>query len=359
MGRKNYKALKLVLLCVLFAACVKDKPVDPIVTTPVKAAKGNVYIVCEGQYGYGNASLGLYVPSKDSVYEDLYKAVNQQALGDVFQSIEHIGSNYFLCVNNSNKITVINDSNWKFIAHIPVYQPRYILPVSSTRAYVSSLYSNKVYIINTQGLAVVDSVCLPTISAESMLLYNYRVFSCSWDTGSKSIYELNILTESLSQADNINASAPQEILIDKEQKLWILSGDAPEGKNAVLTRMDPDTKQILRAYSFDISVNPVRPVFNNTKDTLYFIEADYNGGIANNGIYRMGINEAILPTQAFIAAGQNQYFWALGIDPLTGNIYVGDPKGFTQKGSVGIYKPDGALLKTFKVGIGPGHFYFD
>ena len=73
----------------------------------------------------------------------------------------------------------------------------------------------------------------------------------------------------------------------------------------------------------------------------------------------MGIHDAALPAQPFVAAKQYQYFWALGVDPVTGNIYVGDPKGFVQKGSVYIYQQDATLIKTFSVGLGPGHFYFD
>ncbi len=73
----------------------------------------------------------------------------------------------------------------------------------------------------------------------------------------------------------------------------------------------------------------------------------------------MGINDAALPAQPFIAAKQLQYFWALGIDPATGNIYVGDPRGFIQKGTAYIYRPDGTPVNSFNVGLGPGHFYFD
>lgn len=86
---------------------------------------------------------------------------------------------------------------------------------------------------------------------------------------------------------------------------------------------------------------------------------DYNGGTTNNGIYRMKIDDLLLPTQPFIPAQNFQYYWALNIQPGTGYIYVGDPKGFTQKGIVSIYRQDGTKVKDFRTGIGPGHFFFD
>jgi hypothetical protein len=101
-------------------------------------------------------------------------------------------------------------------------------------------------------------------------------------------------------------------------------------------------------------------VFNPSRDTLYFIDADFSGGQQNNGVYRMGIHEAALPSIAFVPAQALQYYWALGIDPGSGYIYVGDPQGFsTGKGSVMVYNQAGVLQHKFNVGVGPGHFCFN
>src|ERR1700761_6232396 len=101
MGRKSYQALIVVLLLWL-AACKKDKPAAADNHLP--GATGNIYIVCEGNFGNGDASLYAFKPLTDSVYGDLYKAANNQPLGDVFQSMQHIGDKLFLCVNNSDKV---------------------------------------------------------------------------------------------------------------------------------------------------------------------------------------------------------------------------------------------------------------
>ena len=356
MGRKGFKTLIVVLYCCI-AACKKDKPAPVINTTP--GATGNVYIVCEGNYGSGDATLYAYQPLKDSVYGDLYKSANGQPLGDVFQSMQHIGDKLFLCVNNSNKVVVLNANDWTLSATLSIPQPRYILPVSATKAYVSTLYSNKIYIINPQTLSVTGSIAMPANSAEGMCLYNANAFMCSWDTSGNKIFEVDATTDLVTHAITVAGYAPQEVLLDKEQMLWVLAGDSPEGKSPTLTRMDPSTGAILAAYYFPATADPLKPVFNNTKDTLYFIEANYNGGTDNNGIYRMNIHDAALPATAFIQAKAYQYFWALGVDPRSGLIYIGDPKGFIQKGSVSIYKPDGTQTTTFNVGVGPGHFYFD
>lgn len=355
MDRKNYKALIILLCC--FASCVKDKPSAIINTVP--GSTGNVYIVCEGNYGNGNATLYAYDPVQDSVFGDIYKAVNNQPLGEIFQSMQHIGDKLFLCINNSDKVVVLNAGSCVLTATLHIPQPRYILPISATKAYVSTLYHNKVYNINPQAMLVTDSITMPGLSPEGMCLYFNTAYTGSWDTSSgNNIFGINTNTDQLSDPIKISGKAPQELLIDKDQMLWVLAGDEPEIP-ATLTRVDPSSGNILQSYAFPTAAYPMKPVLNNTKDTLYFIEVNYYGGTTNNGIYRMSIYDKALPSLPFLQAAQNQYFYALGIDPKSGNIYIGDPKGFTQKGSVYIYQSNGTQIKSFTVGVGPGHFYFD
>ncbi|XZF15329.1 DUF5074 domain-containing protein [Chitinophagaceae bacterium MMS25-I14] len=359
MDRKSIKIVILALCWICLLAACKKGDSGNCCTLPTSDTSAKVYIICEGALSNGNSSLCLYLPAKDSVYEDVYKAANGQSVGDVFQSMTAIGNYYFLCINNSDKILVINKSDWKLQGTINVSKPRYILPISATKAYVSSLFSNKVNIIDPSTLQATGSFSMPFQNTEGLFLLNDSAFICTWDTATNNLYSINTTTNQPTHSFTMAGYAPQEILMDKEQKLWVLSGNITKGKPAAFTRFDPATGQILKAYNFTTTSDVIKPVFNPTKDTIYFIEVDYNGGTANNGIYRMGIHDAALPAQPFVATQQYQYFWALGIDPRNGNIYVGDPKGFTQKGVVTVYRPDASIITTFKTGLGPGHFYFD
>ncbi len=341
----------------LFTGCVKDQPGKPAANNP--GSKHGVYVVCEGQYSAGDASLYVYQPLHDSVFGDLYFNANSKPLGDVFQSMEKIGDNFFLAINNSNKVAVVTADGAKLIATINIPFPRYILPVGGGKAYVSTLYSNKIYVINTGSYSVADSISLPFSNGEGMCLYDNYAFICPWDTACSSVYKVDINTNQIVQAISVGGRAPHSVLLDKERMLWVLSGNQPKGKAAAWTKIDPSTGAVLRVYNFPGDAEPIKPALNPTKDTIYFIGVNYNGSIANNGIYRMGLNDAALPSQAFIPALDYQYFWGLGIDPATGYIYVGDPKGFNQKGSVSSYRPDGRKAASFNVGVGPGQFYFE
>ncbi len=356
MGRKDIKALTFALCCLL-VSCVKDKPQPASSIAP--GSPHDVYVVCEGNFGNGDATLYLYDPVKKSVYGDLYTATNNQPLGDVFQSMTRVGANFFLCINNSNKVVVIDTTSRKTIATISIPTPRYMLQVSPTKAYVSSLYNNKVYIIDLQTYTVTGTIEFPNQNTEEMCGYNNTAIICTWDTACNTVFKVNTQTDKIEQAIKIAGYAPQSPLLDKEGTLWVLAGNQTEGKTATWTRLDTLTGEILASWQFPASADALKPVFNNTKDTLYFIEVNYYNGTANNGIYRMGITDVSLPAQAFVLAKQYQYFWALGIDPATGYAYVGDPKGFIQKGIVYIFRQDGTKTDSFNVGLGPGHFYFN
>lgn len=354
--RKTVAALFLVLLAA--AACVKDKP-NPPVTLPPGDGGRRIFVACEGSMGNGNSALTLFLPEKGTIVEDVYPAANQQsALGDVFQSMTRIGDEWFLCINNSDKIIVV-DKEYRRQAVISIPKPRYVVAVSTQKAFVSTLFSNKVYVINPQTRQVLQSISMPRQNPEGMMLCNGKLWVATWDTATKNVYLVDTTTFQVTDSVAAAGSAPQEMVQDKDGRVWILSGNIPKGKAAALTVVNPSDKTTLKFYAFPAGADPIRPVMTPAKDVLYFIGVNYNGGTQYNGVFRMNIDAPSLPQQPFIAAQAMQYFWALGIDPLTGNIYVGDPKGFVQKGRLNIYTPDGTLSRSFATGVGPGHIYFD
>ncbi|MEZ5016548.1 MAG: hypothetical protein R2800_05805 [Flavipsychrobacter sp.] len=361
MGRKNYQVVRLfVLFAFLFAACEKDTVrTTPSTQPPTGSTQRNVFVVCEGTLGNGNSSLHLYTPGQNLVYNDVYKQANSELLGDVFQSMTRIDKRLFLCVNNSDKIVVLNLSDRKKVGEINVSKPRYIVSASSTKAYVSSIFSDKVHIINPQTLSVVGEITMPYKNPEGMILVNGLLYVCCWDTNANNIYAIDINTDKIVKAIPIAGKAPHDISIDRDGKIWVLAGNAPKKIWATLTRIETLSSQIMKSYSFPPLAEPMRIAFNQSRDKFYFIEVDYNGSTQYNGVYTMGIYDDKIPTTPFVAAAQFQYYWALGVDPTNDDVYIGDPKGFVQKGSVSVYREDGTKKSSFDVGIGPGQFYFE
>lgn len=360
MRRKDHQAIKyLALLLVFLSSCVKDEPTPTDVAPPANLNTQNVYIVCEGSFGNGNSLLGLYRPEVDSVYNDVYGTANNgEQLGDVFQSMTEIGNNYFLCINNSDKIVVIDRESWQSVGTINVSKPRYIEKVSDTKAYVTSLYTNKITIINPQTMQVTGSITMPGKNPEAILKHGNTVLVALWDSAVSKLYQVNPANDFVSPVQDLAGRAPKEIVEDNMGNIWVLGGNIQQGKRATLTRIDGENFQKMAEFDFPANADPMRIVTNPAGNRLYFLGVNYSGTQSHNGVYTMRTIDTALPAQPLIPAQSLQYFWALGVDPYTGDLYVGDPKGFTQQGTVYIYNSDGDLRKSFKCGVGPGHFLF-
>jgi DNA-binding beta-propeller fold protein YncE len=192
-----------------------------------------------------------------------------------------------------------------------------------------------------------------------MLLYNGNAFIPTWDSTVNKLFVVDCNTDQVTQTIQLPGYAPKEMVLDKNNKIWLLSGNLQANKQAYFTQIDPATYQVLNTYPFPSTADPLRPTLNPTKDTIYYIEINYAGGTDNNGVYRMPVSAAAVPSVPFKQAQQYQYYYAVSVDPNTGNVYISDPKGFTQKGTVYIYHPDGSAVSQFNTGVGPGHFYFD
>ena len=71
----------------------------------------------------------------------------------------------------------------------------------------------------------------------------------------------------------------------------------------------------------------------------------------------MPITATQLPTSAFVAAnGRN--FYALGVDPNDGTVYVADAIDYVQRGVVLRHAADGSFIGSFLAGRIPSGFVF-
>ncbi len=361
-GNNSQEIMRKYLLLpglLLLASCVKDKPADPA-PPPVATGARRLLIANEGSLGNGNASLSFFEPDAGTVFNNVYSGANGgQALGDILQSMLLDGDRLFLAVNNSDKIAVVNKNDFKLQANISLPKPRYMLKVSEDKMYVSCLYAPKINIVNLQTLQVTGSIAIDYANSEGMTLLNGKVYACNWDTACRHIYEIDPAADTIMRRIPIAGAAGQQVLSDKNGMLWVLAGNVYKQKEASLTCINPVSGATVKSFIFPAGADVMKPCWNPGRDTLYFLGVNYNGGTAYNGVYRMSIAANSLPTGLFVQARALQYFWALLVDAATNRIYVGDPKGFIQQGSISVYQTDGSLMQSFTTGLGPGFLLFD
>lgn len=337
---------------------MKDKP-NPSQYQIPNATHHGVIICNEGSYGNNNGELSFIDIDQSAIYNQLYKTANAKSLGDIVQSVEEMNDHYYVSINHSNKISILNKSTFVESAIINAIQsPRYITQVNASKAYVSCLYYPRVYVIDLNTNTLIKTITVDYPNTERMLVSNGFCYVTNWDTASAYIYKINIATDSIVQKITLNCKASHEIMQDKNGMLWVLSGNKFKNTSSNLSQYNPVTNQLIRTIPFNADADPIRLRLNSTKDTMYFINVNYNGSATNNGLYKMGIDEHVIPSSPFIQANINSYFWALGIDSSSQHIFISDPKGFTQQSTVYEYTSNGLLLHQYTAGIGANYFLF-
>ena len=353
------KLISLFILIIAFTSCSKNsiRVVNPVTPLPANSTfESGIFVVNEGNYSWGNASITFYNPKDSAAEQDIFYAENGRSLGDVAESMYTYNDDGIILVNNSNKIDLVSLKDFKLTKSvIDGNSPRFMAIIDSTKAYVTNLQQD-ISVIDLSTFTIKKSIHTGTWT-ESLIQYNDYMFVTS----------IGVMNETTSQRDAslliINTTSDQIIdsiktrkepigmVMDKKDKIWVLcDGGYDHFESPTLIRIDPTLMAVDETLDFpNPNDTPSRLCNNAHKDTLYFLD---------NGVYQMPVSSAAIPSSPFIPANGHIYY-GLGIQPANGNIFVSDAKDYTQKGTVYQYNQvTGSLMNTFTAGIIPGSFCF-
>lgn len=343
------KKVAVVLILISLASCKKDKPEPAQPETPVvvQPTQQRVFVLNEGKFQSENATISLYNVATAEVVKEYYQAQNGNAkLGDVAQSMTRTGDRYYIAVNNSKKI-VVCDKDMKKITEITnLLSPRYILPVSDSKAYVTDLSSNSIHILDLASNTISGQIqCFGW--TERLVKSGNEVFVLNEGVGK--MYVINPSNDKITDSVVVG-DYPASLELDKNGKLWVLTqGDSFNNKPGQLCKIDPTTRAIELKMPFTSADFPSALCLNKTKDTLLYL---------NNGVWRMPVTATTKPASAFIGAG-TRMFYGLGVNPANYSIYVSDAIDFSQSSTIYIYDNAGNEKSFFKSGVNANSFYFE
>jgi DNA-binding beta-propeller fold protein YncE len=337
--------VKIIILPLILTSCLKVPNSQNLNFT----FTGGVFIVNEGNYRGGNGSLSFYSYDSSKIFNDLFYSINGRPLGDVPNSMAIRGDNAYIVVNNSGKIEVINKVTLVSAATITgLISPRNISFINDYKAYVSSLYSDSVAIINLTDNAISGYINLRR-SSETIAIIGNKAFISYWTEG-KEIMVVN--TDNDKVVDSIEVGIePESMTYDRYGMLWVLCNGGWARQNyAELVEINPSTSYVEKTLVFPTKdASPSCLKIDGNGQTLYYID---------NGVRKMDIGASEIPRDTFITPGSGQYFYKIGINPLNNDIFVTDAVDFAQQGYLLLYSSDGKLISTQKAGIIPGFMYF-
>jgi hypothetical protein len=350
----------LLLAMAIFILSCSKKPIreSAVVNPPPPPGTydNGVFVVNEGNFNWGNASVSFINLDNNTVSADLFEPVNHRKLGDVAQNMSTTQELGYIVVNNSNKIEIVSLEDFSSVKSLTGFNsPRSITFVDNNKAYVTNLLGD-INVLNTTSMEVKD-VIKTSCWTEQMVKFGNLMFVAAIGKYNDPNYLrnarvliINTLTDQI--IDSIKTGKePLGMVIDKKDKIWVLcSGGYDNFEAPSLLRIDPLLLSIEKTFHFpDVKDIPSRLCINGTLDTLYFLK---------DGIFQMPVTATAIPDLPLVAS-EGRLFYGLGVNPSTGDIFVSDAVDYVQNGwAYQFSSATGELLHSYQVGRIPGSFCF-
>jgi len=310
---------------------------------------GGILLVNEGNFRSGNGSLSFYSYDSLKIFNDLFANVNNRPLGDVPNSVLVKEDKIFIIVNNSARIEIVNHSSCESIGTINgLISPRNMAVINDNKAYVTSLYSDSVAIINLPDNSVSGYINLRRTS-EALTVAGNEAFIANW-AGGKEVMVVNTISDKVVDSIEVGME-PESMAIDNKRRLWVLCNGGWARQNAAeLVVINISTHKIEKKFTFSSKLSsPTCLQVDGVGQTLYFID---------KGIKVMDINSVNLPVAPLIPEEADLSFYKIAITPVNSDIFISDVADYIQPGNLLLYKNDGNFVSRNKAGIIPGAMCF-
>ena len=347
------KLFRTIFFAALLAlsSCMDYGPVDE---EEFYASGDGLFIVNEGNFMYGNASLSYYDPITKKVENEIFARSNGFKLGDVAQSMTIWDSLGWTVVNNSGVIFAIDLNTFKEEGRITGFtSPRHIHFISRQKAYVTQLWDPRIYVVNpiTSQITgyVTTDMDYDTGSTEMMVQYGKYLFTNCWSYQNR-ILKIDTETDKVVGQLTVGIQ-PSCILLDANGKLWTLTDGGVKGASfgneaPALYCIDAESFKIERVFNFTIEDTPLSLTLSGDGETLFWLNGD---------VWSMDVNATHLPVKQLFESSSTRCY-AMTVSPVNGEIYVADAIDYVQNGVIMRYSPEGELIDRFNVGICPGAF---
>ncbi len=335
-------------LLALMAISCSDKNTDTPVVHPLE--DGGLFVLNQGNFTYGNASLSYYHPIEKTVEPAVFYEINGAPLGDVAQSMVIHGEVAYVVVNNSGYIYSFDRHTGQFLGKITGFEsPRQMMFVDDEKAYVSDLYANYITVVSPSGYEILRHIPLGR-SSEAMVMVGGQAFVCQWSDYNQTHENNQVMvidTETDMVIDSIHVGKePNSMVLDGDGYLWVLcSGGYMNVEKPSLWKIDRVNHAIMLVMQFpEQNSNPTCLSYDANNDRLLFI---------NGGIFAVSTKATELPSVPIIEGGEAN-FYALYVDTASSEIYVSDAGNYLSNGQVFRYNAQGTLVDSFEAGIIPG-----
>ncbi|MEO9482189.1 MAG: DUF5074 domain-containing protein [Ekhidna sp.] len=351
MNQSLIKKLVFALIVGLFYSC-NDDDGSPI---PLGEYDFGAFIINEGNFTEGDASISYYGYTTAETQLNVFKGINNLALGDVAQSGYAYDTLLFVVVNNSNKVEVMHRYTMESLYTIEAALPRY-MTVAGTKGYLTEWVSfsdaGRLSIVDLTTGKIDASITVGFGAEDVEVISNRAYVSNSFES---TISVVDLTNNEVVGTISMPSPSPAQMDIDINGDLWVAckggfdANFSPTNDGAIF-KVDLGTNEVTGSIEFNANVSG-KLAFNLLKDEVYFY--------VENNVFTRNVNSTSTSTEPLIAGEDFTSLYGIGVNPDTGEIYLADSKNFVEDGEVFRYSSNGTFLSSFTVGRGPNGFVFN
>ena len=354
-NRISIFAVTLFLVVAMIAGC-QSNPTGPSGSTP--SAPTGVYVVNEGNFQRGNASLTFYMPDSNKAYQNVFTLANGRDLGDTGNDIAIYGGKAYIVVNGSQKVEVISTADNKSVGTLQLQgqrSPYDIVILSDAKAYLTNVYDSSITAFNPSTLQIVFDRIKVGANPQGIASANGKIYVCNSGFGyDNSVTVLNAGTGTLIKTVYLDAS-PSEVGVGPNNEVVVKCDGRSDYSNP-----NNDTPGSISVINSDNDVVVIKAILHlatyghpgkmavGTKGFGYFV--------GKTGIIRFSFTGSTLTVEGTPFSTIQAY--SLTVDNATDRVYATDAKDYVELGEVAILDSQGKELKRFTAGIVPGAIAF-
>lgn len=373
--KKNLLSFAMVLAGAwALTACSNDDDTN-YVPKAVDVTNG-VFVVCSGHMSTPiNGGLTYFDYSTNTATAQAFKSANGRELGLTANDALVYGDKMYIVVDNENTIEVVNKKTLESIKQIKLTEmmtngqgahPRHII-AKDGNIYVSNYGTSTAdwaaYTVNGNGsVAVIDTLGFQLKATyvaggypEGLAIVDNDLYvvNSNYSMGNASISKIDLSTGTetkISHADIINPVAAVAI----NGNLYYLDSGAYD-----VNPPYAQTNAGVRKVTADGTVTKVVDATAMCSDgkKIYVINSPYGVGSTSYAIYDVASNT----TNTFTPSEDVEYPNTIGVDPVSGNIFIASNSkdadtgraSYKTPGYVKQYKADGTFVNKFSCWVGP------
>lgn len=333
--------LYLLLAVVILWSCNEEDLAAP------EIGGSEILVLNEGNFSAGNGTINVFDEIAGNAQNTLYEAGATIQTADLYDGriylITNAPDHLDILAEDFSLISRIDEGLDNPIAFAAVDNMGFITNWGDINTAFSDDPESFVAVIDLDTYTIVDSVLLDH-RPQRIVAWGGKLYIANEGSNTVSILDPN----DLSIVEVEVAIGPSNLVADSSGSIWVLCTSGHLVEITVDNIVGDDISGLVTA-GFNEKM-----AIDQSGNSIYFLGGSNDTFTGQTTVYAVDLQT--LQVSPIIDNGFA--FYAVGVDPITNEIYVGDSNAFQSTGTGFKYDIDGSLLNQFPTGIGPNGFLF-